>query len=127
MAKVRRRGIEGSKGGLEMIPLESKKTRRRFLLDLTRGTIAAGLAAFSALLLSRRDSSTPGSDKDKHTCINQWICSGCFRLADCVLPQALSAREHGVRKNRYMLKETSLLASPTIKKGNYSAVLEGGV
>jgi hypothetical protein len=75
----------------------SNKNRRQFLLDIARGTIAAGLTAFSAVLLWRRGSFTPGSDQEKHTCINAWICGGCSRLADCFLPQALSAKKHGVR------------------------------
>ena len=92
-----RSGIEGSNGRLQMIPPGSKKKRRQFLLDIARGTIAAGLAAFSAILLFRRGPSGSGSDRAKHTCTNQWICGGCSRLADCVLPQALSAKKHGVR------------------------------
>jgi hypothetical protein len=80
-----------------MISQGSKKNRRRFLLDVARGTVAAGLAAFSAILLWRRSSFTPGSDKDKHTCTNEWICGDCSRLAECFLPQALSAKKHGVR------------------------------
>ena len=80
-----------------MIPPGSRKNRRQFLLDIARGTIAAGLAAFSAVLLFRRASSGSGSDRAKHTCTNQWICGDCSRLADCVLPRALSAREHGVK------------------------------
>jgi hypothetical protein len=80
-----------------MISQGSKKNRRQFLLDVVRGSIAAGLTAFSAVLLWRRDSFTPGSDKEKHTCINAWICGECSRLADCILPQALSAKKHGIR------------------------------
>ncbi|UCF96694.1 MAG: hypothetical protein JSV89_16165 [Spirochaetaceae bacterium] len=61
--------------------------RRRFLKDLVWGTMAAGLTAFTAFLFSRRG--------DEHCCTNRWICTECSRLVDCILPQALSARQHG--------------------------------
>jgi hypothetical protein len=75
--------------------------RRCFLRDLGRGTIAAGLAGVSSFLLSRRDRSGAGVngqvERRDHTCVNHWICRTCARLPDCPLPQALSAREHGVK------------------------------
>jgi len=77
------------------------KNRRRFLRDLGWGAMAAGLAGVSAFLLARRDRSgtavNRGVDRREHTCSNHWICSGCPRLADCPLPQALSARARGVK------------------------------
>ena len=76
--------------------------RRRFLRDLGWGAMAAGLAGVSAFLLARRDRSgaglNQGVDRRAHACSNHWICSSCSRLADCPLPQALSARAHGVRQ-----------------------------
>ena len=78
------------------------KDRRRFLRDLGWGTMAAGLAGVCAFLLARRDRSGaavhPAVDRRAHICSNHWICSGCSRLADCPLPQALSARAHGVKQ-----------------------------
>jgi hypothetical protein len=76
--------------------------RRRFLRDLGWGAMAAGLAGVSAFLLSRRNRSGaiahPAVDRRAHTCSNHWICSSCSRLADCSLPQALSARAHGLKQ-----------------------------
>jgi len=78
------------------------KDRRRFLRDLGWATMAAGLAGVSAFLLSRRKRSGaavhPAVDSRAHTCGNHWICSSCSRLADCPLPQALSARARGVKQ-----------------------------
>lgn len=78
------------------------KDRRRFLRDLSWGAMAAGLAGVSAFLLARRDrpgaAGHPAVDRRAHTCSNHWICSSCSRLADCPLPQALSARAHGVKQ-----------------------------
>ena len=77
------------------------KNRRSFLRDLGWGTMAAALAGASAFLLSRRDRSSAaanrGVDPRDHSCGNHWICSGCSHLADCPLPQALSARARGVK------------------------------
>jgi hypothetical protein len=79
------------------------KNRRRFLRDLGRGTMAAALAGVSAFLVSRRDRSAAavnrGTDRRDHTCVNHWICRSCSRLADCPLPQALSAKARGVEPN----------------------------
>ena len=77
------------------------KNRRSFLRDLGWGTLAAGLAGVTAFLLARRDRSAAsvnrGVDPRDHACSNHWICSSCSRLADCPLPQALSARARGVK------------------------------
>ena len=78
------------------------KDRRRFLQDLGWSTMAACLAGVCAFLLTRRYRSRAfsirGVDRPAHTCSNGWICSGCSRLADCPLPQALSARAHGLKQ-----------------------------
>ena len=79
------------------------KDRRRFLRDLGWGATAAALAGASAFLLSRRnrcgEAAHPALDRRAHTCSNHWICSSCSRLSDCPLPQALSARAHGVKQS----------------------------
>lgn len=74
-----------------------KNNRRHFLLDLSRGTAAAALIAMTGFLLSRRTRGKPVINRERHTCSNQWICRDCSHLADCVLPQALSARKRGVK------------------------------
>jgi hypothetical protein len=74
------------------------KDRRRFMRDLGWGALAAGLTAIGAFLLSRRERSAGTLERAQHRCSNHWICSGCSRLADCVLPQALSARARGQKR-----------------------------
>ena len=73
------------------------KDRRRFLQDMGRATIAGGLTAVTAFLLSRGQRSGGTVDRREHACSNHWICISCSRLAGCPLPQALSARAQGVQ------------------------------
>jgi hypothetical protein len=74
------------------------RNRRAFLHDMGWGAMAAAVAGISAYLFSRRDRSSGVSDRSKHVCSNQWICGGCSRVSDCILPQALSARSRGMRQ-----------------------------
>ena len=64
------------------------ESRREFFRTLGRGVLAAlCLAGIGALTLK------PGE-----TCDRNGLCRGCASLADCSLPQALSARAATVGK-----------------------------
>jgi hypothetical protein len=70
-----------------------ESNRRQFFIDLIRVGAATGLAAVTAVLLSRRRSRKSAFGEDPHTCSNDWICVDCTRIANCILPQALSVKQ----------------------------------
>ena len=65
-----------------------KMSRRDFMKNLGRVSLFGAIGGSVGLLLfKRRFSMNPA-----HVCINQGICRGCSEFDDCVLPQALSAK-----------------------------------
>lgn len=62
--------------------------RRTFLKSIGRLLLAVGLAGGAAALLLR---------DPQHSCTRNGLCRGCSTFARCDLPQALSARQAGVR------------------------------
>jgi hypothetical protein len=68
--------------------LNMKTSRRDFLKNMGRASLLGAIGGSVGLLLfKRRFSLNPA-----HVCINQGICRGCSEFDDCILPQALSAR-----------------------------------
>jgi len=56
--------------------------------NLCRASLLGAIGGSVGLLLfKRRFSLNPA-----HTCINKGICRGCSEFDNCILPQALSAR-----------------------------------
>jgi len=62
--------------------------RREFFRGILRGIGFAALAAGGFLLAARRRSAS-----GLHDCVNRGICRNCSLVDDCILPQAMSARQ----------------------------------
>ena len=69
-------------------------SRREFFRSLSRYALLSGLAAGAAVVVGRR------AGAGGQTCDRGGICRGCPAFTDCGLPQALSARQHGMEANR---------------------------
>jgi hypothetical protein len=65
-----------------------KISRRDFVKSLGRAALLGVIAGSIGFLFFKRRFSL----NTAHTCINQGICRGCSEFDDCVLPQALSAK-----------------------------------
>ena len=70
-----------------------KKSRREFLRSIGRLTIIAGLSGAAVLLFKRERLIL----NDEQRCISQGLCRGCTIFEKCALPQALSARQAGLK------------------------------
>lgn len=67
--------------------------RREFLRGGLRALALTAVAGVAALLGRRALTvKVPAAQQD---CANRFICSSCSRRQDCILPQALSARQGG--------------------------------
>ena len=65
-----------------------RESRREFIKNITRAALAACISGAGLFLVAHKRVLYTG----EHTCSNRWICRGCSKLEDCILPQALSAR-----------------------------------
>ncbi len=65
-----------------------KVSRRDFIKNLGRACLLGVIAGSVGLLFFKRRFSM----NTAHTCINQGICRGCSKFEDCILPQAISAK-----------------------------------
>ncbi len=63
--------------------------RRGFIKNAGRGSLLAGLAAITGILISRQQ---VVRDQD---CSNGFQCKNCRKLTDCELPEATQNRDHG--------------------------------
>ena len=68
-------------------------SRREVLRGGLRGLAVATIAAVTGWLGWRSlAGDSPRDGGPDHSCSGDWICTSCRRLDDCVLPQAMSAR-----------------------------------
>lgn len=67
--------------------------RREFLRSCLRNSLLTSLAFISGMLMIKRE-----PNRSEQTCFNQGICCGCHVFKDCLLPQAQSAKEAGLRE-----------------------------
>jgi hypothetical protein len=73
-------------------------SRRSLLRAVCRGAILGTLALVGVALAKR-------SVRAGETCTGNRYCRGCGRLGDCVLPQALSARQAGIHRSKEVIHE----------------------
>ena len=66
--------------------------RRTFLRNAGRKLILLGLGLLGGSLLAGNRIAF----KTRQECINRFICRSCSIYRDCILPQALSAKEAGL-------------------------------
>jgi hypothetical protein len=71
-----------------MNQFNSKQSRRDFIKSLGRAALLGAIVGSVGLLFFKRRFSM----NTAHTCINQGICRGCGKFENCILPQALSAK-----------------------------------
>lgn len=67
-------------------------SRRGLFAGMARVAAALTLGTLAVKLLTGQR--RPGQD---HSCDNQGLCRACGRYDDCILPQAQSARELGLK------------------------------
>ena len=68
-------------------------SRREFFRTCARGLGLAGLGLVGGVLAARR-AERVGAE----SCENSGVCRGCPAYSGCGLPQALSARQRGMRE-----------------------------
>lgn len=73
--------------------LTNKINRRDFFITLGRYAALTGLGVGIGKLIIHR----PAEATQSHVCISKGLCDGCGVFDNCGLPQALSAKQAGVK------------------------------
>lgn len=74
--------------------LTELQNRREFLRTSARNLTLTALALFSGAMAVRKH-----DPRDKHRCINEFICGDCRILPECILPQAMSLKAKDVPRS----------------------------
>lgn len=72
---------------------DNRQSRRNFIKDIGRILFLGAFVTGASALVTK-------PSKKNQECIADGICSKCGSISDCVLPQALSARQEMSRKRQ---------------------------